>query len=111
MPVLAVVTLRASVGSAVPPSAAGPRPVLAVSGEVTSPLAYTAAQLAALPQTTVTVTTGRRTVTDSGVLLETLVAMAGPAYPATLLNIKNELLRVTATVRGARHAAVTFAVG
>jgi hypothetical protein len=111
MPVLAVVTVLASVGSAVPASAAGPRPVLAVNGEVTSPLAYTAAQLAALPQTTVTVTAGRRTVTDSGVLLETLVSLAGPAYPATLLNTKNELLRVTATVRGAGHDAVTFAVG
>jgi len=45
------------------------------------------------------------------VLLETLVTNAGPAYPASLLNTKNELLRVTVTVRGAGHRQVTFAVG
>jgi hypothetical protein len=50
-------------------------------------------------------------VTDTGVLLETLVTDAGPAYPASLLNTKNELLRVTVTVTGAGHRAVTFAVG
>jgi hypothetical protein len=74
----------------------GSRPVLSVGGEVTAPAAYTAGQLAALPQTTVTVTVGGRQVTDTGVLLETLVTAAGPAYPASLLNTKNELLRVTA---------------
>jgi hypothetical protein len=78
---------------------------------VTSPSAYTIAQLAALPQTTVTVSVGGRQFTDTGVLLETLVADAGPAYPASLANTKNELLRVTATVYGAGHRAVTFAVG
>jgi hypothetical protein len=84
---------------------------LSVNGEVTSPSAYTIAQLAALPQTTVTVSVGGRQFTDTGVLLETLVADAGPAYPASLPNTKNELLRVTATVYGAGHRAVTFAVG
>ena len=54
-----------------------------------------AAHLAALPQTTATVTVGGRHVTDTGVLLETLVTDAGPAYPASLVNTKNELLRVT----------------
>jgi hypothetical protein len=54
---------------------------------------------------------GGRQVTDSGVLLETLVTDAGPAYPASLLNTKNELLRVTVTVTGAGHRTVTFAVG
>jgi hypothetical protein len=90
---------------------AGPRPVLSVGGEVTSPATYTISQLAALPQTTVTVTVGGRQVTDTGVLLETLVTDAGPAYPASLLNTKNELLRVTVTVRGTGHREVTFAVG
>ncbi len=42
-------------------------------------------------------------------LLETLVADVGPAYP-NLPNTKNELLRVTATVRGNGHQ-VTFPVG
>ena len=54
---------------------------------------------------------GGKQVTDTGVLLETLVTNAGPAYPASLLNTKNELLRVTVTVRGAGHRQVTFAVG
>jgi hypothetical protein len=101
-------------GMAVPAYAAGahgPRPVVSVGGEVTSPTAYTTAQLAQLTQTSVTVRTGFRTVTDTGVLLETLVTDAGPAYPASLLNTKNELLRVTVTVRGAGHREVTFAVG
>jgi hypothetical protein len=87
------------------------RPVLSVKGEVTSPAAYTISELAALPQTTATVTVGGRQVTDTGVLLETLVTDAGPAYPASLLNTKNELLRVTVTVRGATRRDVTFAVG
>src|SRR5262249_43998884 len=54
---------------------------------------------------------GGHEVTVSGVPLETLVTTAQPAYPPTLLNTKNELLRVTATVRGAFHEQVTFAVG
>jgi hypothetical protein len=39
------------------------------------------------------VTAGGRPFTDTGVLLETLVTNAGPTYPASLLNTKNELLR------------------
>jgi hypothetical protein len=89
----------------------GSRPVLSVGGQVMSPTAYTIAQLAALPQATATVGEGHRRVTDTGVLLETLVSDAGPAYPSSLLNTKNELLRVTVTVRGAGRDKVTFAVG
>jgi hypothetical protein len=107
---LATAVAAACAGTAVP-AYADASPAVSVNGEVTSPLAFTAAQLAALPQTTVTVTVGRRQVSDTGVLLETLVDDAGPAYPATLLNTKNELLRVTATVRGAGRDSVTFAVG
>jgi hypothetical protein len=40
-----------------------------------------------------------------------MVSDAGPAYPASLLNTKNELLRVTVTVRGIGRDEVTFAVG
>jgi hypothetical protein len=65
----------------------------------------------ARPQTTVTVTSGRRHETDTGVLLETLVMDADPAYPSSLLNTKNELLRLTVTVKGASYARVTLAVG
>jgi hypothetical protein len=115
IPVLLGAAVLAAVGTA-GPAAASPAtasrvaPGLSVGGEVGAPAAYTAAQLAALPQTSLTVTTGGRTVTDTGVLLETLVSDAQPAYPATLLNTKNELLRVTATVAGAGDQ-VTFAVG
>lgn len=99
-------------GMSVPALAsAGPRPVLAVGGEVTSPATYTLAQLAAQPQTTATVTVGGRHFTDTGVLLESLVTDAGPAYPASITNTKNEQLRVTVTVRGAGHREVTFALG
>jgi hypothetical protein len=107
---LAAVTAASLTGLAGPAYASGPRPVLSVGGEVLTPASYTAAQLAALPQATVTVREGGRQVTDTGVLLETLVTEAGPAYPASLLNTKNELLRVTVTARGAGRP-VTFAVG
>lgn len=113
--VLVSAAVVASVGAAAIPAVASEGralpPVLRVGGEVSAPAAYTAAQLAALPQATVTVTVGRHTVTDTGVLLETLVSDAGPAYPASLANTKNELLRVTATVRGAGGDEVTFADG
>ena len=111
-PVVLAAALAASVaGLAGGPAyaSAGSRPVLSVGGEVTTAASYTAEQLAALPQTTATVTVGGKQVT--GVLLETLITNAGPAYPASLLNTKNELLRVTVTVRGAGHRQVTFAVG
>jgi hypothetical protein len=86
--VLAAALAAALAGLAGGPAyaSAGSRPVLSVGGEVTTAASYTAAQLAALPQTTATVT-------------------------ASLLNTKNELLRVTVTVRGAGHRQVTFAVG
>jgi hypothetical protein len=109
----AVVAAVATAGPAAASPAAGGRvaPRVSVGGEVRASAAYTAAQLAALPQTSISVTAGHRTVTDTGVLLETLVSDAGPAYPATILNTKNELPRVTATVRGLGGAGVTFAVG
>jgi len=84
---------------------------LYVSGEVSSPASYTRSQLAALPQATATLNEDGHQVTVTGVLLETLVTMAGPAYPSTLLNTKNEILRVTATVRGDAPGPVTFALG
>jgi hypothetical protein len=95
------------------PAAARPivtGPTLSVGGQVTESSAYTTAQLAALPQTIGTITIGGFLDTYSGVLLETLVTDAGPAYPASLLNTKNELLRVTVTVQGAGRD-LTLAVG
>jgi hypothetical protein len=87
------------------------KPVLSVGGEVTTPASYTAAQLAQLPQTTATLRLGFfGKVTVTGVSLETLVTDASPAYP-TLVNTKNSILRVTATVTGWDGRPVTFAVG
>ena len=43
-------------------------------------------------------------------MLETLVNLAQPAF-RPLLNTKNEALRVTVTMRGARGGPVTFALG
>ena len=56
--------------------------MLSVGGEVTAAASYTVAQLAALPQATATVKVGGKQVTDTGVLLETLVTDAGPAWPS-----------------------------
>jgi hypothetical protein len=108
-----VIALAGATAGVSAPAYASGRPVVPVSvnGEVTTPAAYTLAKLAALPQVTVTVSAGGRQVTDTGVLLETLVTDSVPAYPVSVTNTKNELLRVTATVRGAGHRAVTFAVG
>jgi hypothetical protein len=110
---LMAATLVGSLASAAPAFADGTRakPILSVGGEVTTPTQYTLAQLSAFPQTTATMDVGPRQVSVRGVLLETLVLAAGPNYPGNLLNSKNELLRVTATVRGAEHPAVTFALG
>jgi hypothetical protein len=102
--------LAGTAAPALASEAHGAQPVLSVGGEVTTPATFTAAALAKLPQTTGTLTVGNRQVKVTGVLLETLVTDAGPAYPA-LVNTKNELLRVTVTVRGAGNRQVTFAVG
>ncbi len=94
----------------VPAYAKTAQPTVTVNGEVAEPATYSITQLGTLPQTTATVTEGVHQYTDTGVLLETLVKDAEPAYPASLLNTKNELLRVTATVYGS-GGPVTFAVG
>jgi hypothetical protein len=117
LPGLMALTMVGSLAGAVPAYASGarngarPAPTLAVGGEVTTPTVYTMTQLAALPQTTVKLKMGAGWVTDTGVLLEALVMDAGPAYPTSLVNTKNELLRVTATVGGSGFGPVTFAVG
>jgi hypothetical protein len=84
---------------------------LSVNGQVNLPTTYTLEQLSALPQTTATLSFGSHQGTVTGVLLETLVTTAKPAFPPNLPNTKNELLRVTATVRGDSFQPVTFAVG
>jgi len=111
IPVLIAATVLALASAAVPAYARDKDHTVAVNGEVTTPATYSSAQLAGLPQTTLPVTLGNYQVDYTGVLLETLVTSAKPAYPASLLNTKNELLRVTATVRGAGRQQVTFAVG
>ncbi len=104
-----VAALGALVGSTLSAYASSP-PTVSVGGEVQFPTSYTPALLAALPQTTATVTVAGRQYTDTGVLLETLVSDAGPAFPSSITNLKNRVLRVTATVRGSGRE-VTFAVG
>jgi len=102
----------AIVGAAAPAYANEGARTVSIAGEVSSPATFTRVQLAALPQTTVSVTVRSRQFTYTGVLLETLVTTAKPAFPSSLLNTKNELLRVTATIRGADHDdEITFAVG
>lgn len=114
LPFVMAAALVGSLAIAAPAYADGPppsAPTLFVDGEVTTPTVYTMGQLGALPQTTLTGTVGGRQVTDTGVLLEALVEDAGPAYPTSLLNTKNEMLRVTASVHGAGGDGVTFALG
>ena len=109
--VLLVATAAAFASAALPAYARDNGGSVAIRGAVKAPTTYSTAQLAALPQTSVTVKLGNHQVTDTGVLLETLVTGASPAYPPNLPNVKNELLRVTATVRGNGHNEVTFAIG
>jgi hypothetical protein len=75
-----------------------PRTV-SVDGEVSVSAAMSKTELRHLPQTTVTFTMEGRQVTDTGVPAENLVKAAEPAYPTSIVNTKNELLRVTVTVR------------
>jgi hypothetical protein len=108
---IASVAAVALLGGGMPVYAHESGHTLTVNGEVNAPTTYTVDQLAALPQTTATINFGSHQATVSGVLLETLVTTAKPAFPPTLLNTKNELLRVTATVRGDSFQPVTFAIG
>jgi len=79
---------------------------VSITGSVASPTSYTAAQLAALPQTRYPVTgPGPRTVT--GTDLDDLVTAAAPNLPPG----KNTALRVSLTVTGKHHRSVTFALG
>lgn len=82
---------------------------VSVTGAVASPATYTAAQLAAMPATTYPVTNARRGTpsTVTGVDLETVANLSAPTVPAG----KNTTLRVTLTVTGRSHRAVTFALG
>jgi DMSO/TMAO reductase YedYZ molybdopterin-dependent catalytic subunit len=85
-------------------------PTVQVEGMVSTPTTYSLAELGALPQSTVTVTThgrhGSRSQTDQGVDLEALVNLAAPVLPAA----KNAVLRVVVTVSG-EHDSRTFALG
>jgi hypothetical protein len=102
--------LALPVGAQASPMVVAAAPTVAVDGQVSAPATYTLAQLAAVTQTAVTLTVGPFQLVEKGVLLETLVSLAQPAYPL-LVNAKNRLLRVTVTVRGAVGGPVTFAVG
>jgi hypothetical protein len=98
-------------GASAVASASPYQPTVTVGGAVASPASYTPSALAALPQTTFTVTVptwrGTRTETDSGVSLETLVDTSSPELP----NVKNALLTAIITVRGGWGTQRTFALG
>ena len=82
---------------------------ISLVGTVATPAAYTSAQLAALPQTTLTISG----TTYTGVLVETLVTAAAPIYPVPPGN--NPALRVALTATsdagGPNAGPVTFALG
>jgi hypothetical protein len=82
-----------------------------VGGAVATPASYSTSQLAALPQTTFSVTRhtwwGPQTQSYRGVSLEDLVTTAGPTLP----NAKNAMLRVTVTVGNPFGWHVTLALG
>jgi hypothetical protein len=109
--ILTAAAVVAVLGGGLPAYAHQSGHTFSVNGQVSAPATYTLEQLSALPQTTATVTFGSRQITVTGVLLETLVTTARPTFPSSLPNTKNELLRVTATVRGESYQPVTFAVG
>lgn len=83
-----------------------------VGGAVATPASYSTTELAALPQTTFSVTRhtwwGPRTQTYQGVSLEDLVNAAGPTLPPST---KNAMLRVTITVGNVFGWHVTLALG
>lgn len=81
--------------------------LIAVKGQVATPASYTAADLAAMTQTTLPDLRNRRPGPDlSGVLLESLITAAGPQTPA----VKNADLRVSIVITGRRGAvAATLA--
>jgi DMSO/TMAO reductase YedYZ molybdopterin-dependent catalytic subunit len=64
-------------GRAQTPSAAAPEPVLAVGGDVLHPLSLTAADLKAMPRTTVSITEDGREVKYEGVLVAEVLKRAG----------------------------------
>ncbi len=110
--VLAVAGLSARATAGARPASPALAPVtgLTVDGAVSLPTTYSPAQLAALPQTRVTVPAGvpgGRATAYTGVSLETLVNLAQPLLPKA----KNALLRVTVDVRDQSGRVVTFALG
>lgn len=92
-------------------SAAPSGPGVTVGGAVAAPATYSLAALAALPQTSFSLTRrtwwGPRSVADQGVSLETLVDTSQPSLP----NVKNGLLTAIITVAGRSGVQRTFALG
>jgi hypothetical protein len=79
-----------------------------IGGAIADPTTYSTSALAALPQSTFTVTHGSRSDSDTGVSLEYLVNTAVPTLPTA----KNALLRVTVAVDGPHwRGPVTLALG
>lgn len=91
-------------------SAFGLPQAVSVGGTVTTPAAYSVAQLEALPQVSFAVPArnGAPAHADQGVSVEQLVQNAGPVLPS---GVKNGLLRELVTVTPLAGLPETFAVG
>jgi hypothetical protein len=89
------------------PAAAATTSTLSVSGAVTTPVTYSMAQLAAMPQVTLPDTRIGGTHSVTGVSLEALVNASVPVVPAA----KNSFLRVAVTVDGLGPIDVAVALG
>src|ERR1044072_7163107 len=82
---------------------------LSIVGTVNAPATYTPAQLAAMPQTTLTISG----TTYAGVLVETLITSASPTFPVPPGNNPSLRVALTATsdAGGPNSGPVTFALG
>src|SRR2546426_6339243 len=75
------------------PVTAQAMPSVVVDGQVGKPAVYALTQVAAVTQTTLTLTVGRHQLVERGALLEPLVNLGQPAFPP-LLTTKIKALRV-----------------
>jgi hypothetical protein len=92
----------AASGAAIVPSVTVNGPALA------APITLKTSELAALPQQTLTVTIGGKTVTESGPSVASLLTYAGIAYNATC---KNDELRYWIEATNNKGAAAVFTAG
>jgi hypothetical protein len=98
MGTLAVILLTSAASIAAAQEASAPAGTLAVSGDITTPLSLTAAELKALPRTRVEVKEDNRTLTYEGVLAGEILKRAGGQGPVRIVAPRD--------VRGSRSVRV-----